>query len=208
MKLIIFGATGTLGRVLVKHAIKAGHQVTAFTRSGEFPHLSHANLSIVQGDVLAANVVAASLKNQEAVIVALGAGRKGHVRTAGTQNIIAGMREHGVKRLLVQSTLGANDSKENLNFFWKNIMFGMLLRPAMADHETQEEAVGTSGLAWTIMRPAAFTDGPATGAYKHGFAHDSAAKLTLKISRADIADFFMAQLSSDRYLHQTPALSY
>lgn len=208
MKLIIFGATGTLGRVLVQHAISAGHQVTAFTRSGEFPYLTHENLSVIQGDVLAPEAVAASIKGQEAVIVALGAGRKGHVRTAGTVNVIAGMRQHGVKRLLAQSTLGADDSKGHLNFFWKNIMFGMLLRPAMADHETQEKAVRKSDLEWTIVRPAAFTDGPATGHYQHGFARDYNKKLKLKISRADIADFFMAQLNSDRYLRQTPALSY
>lgn len=208
MKLIIFGATGTLGRVLVKHALNAGHEVTAFTRSGNFPYLAHKNLSIIQGNVLEAGAVATSIKGQEAVICALGAGRKGHVRTAGTVNIIAGMRKHGVKRFLCQSTLGAGESRENLNFLWKHIMFGLLLRPAMADHETQEKAVRNSDLDWTIVRPAAFTDGPATGDYEHGFQADYSGKLTLKISRADIADFFMAQLSSNHYLHKTPALSY
>ena len=57
------------------------------------------------------------------------------------------------------------------------------------------------------MRPGAFTDGPLTGNYKHGFSyHDKSTKL--KISRADVADFMLKQLISDEYLNKTPALSY
>lgn len=33
MKLIIFGATGTVGRHVVEQALRQGHEVTAFTRT-------------------------------------------------------------------------------------------------------------------------------------------------------------------------------
>ena len=77
----------------------------------------------------------------------------------------------------------------------------------MADHLEQEQHVRDSGLDWTIVRPAAFTDGERTGQYRHGFAAQ-AEGLTLKISRADVADFMMRQLRSLDYLRKTPALSY
>jgi len=52
--------------------------------------------------------------------------------------------------------LGVGDSRGNLNFLWKYIMFGLLLRAAYADHIQQEEYVMKSGLDWTIIRPAVY----------------------------------------------------
>jgi uncharacterized protein YbjT (DUF2867 family) len=77
----------------------------------------------------------------------------------------------------------------------------------MADHWEQEQHVRDSGLRWTIVRPAAFTDGEKTEQYQHGFMAQ-AKGLTLKISRADVADFMIRQLRSLDYLRKTPALSY
>lgn len=208
MKIVIFGATGTIGRVLVAQALEAGHVVIAFTRSGKFDGEQHGNLSVLRGDVLDEKAVAMAIEGQDAVMCTLGAGRNGIVRSKGTENILKGMKAHGVSRFICQSTLGAGDSAGNLNFFWKNIMFGMLLRPAMADHNIQENYVRNSDVDWTIVRPAAFTDGPITGKYQHGFPGNSPKGLALKISRADVAHFLLKQLESDAYLNQTASLSY
>ncbi len=208
MKLVVFGATGTLGRVIVEQALDAGHSVTAFTRDGVFGHIQHPKLSVVQGDVLQADSVAAAIEGQDAAICALGAGRKGGIRATGTKHILAGMKQHGVRRFVCLSSLGVGDSAGNLNFFWKNIMFGLLLRPAYEDHGIQETIVRDADLDWTIVRPAAFTDGPRTGTYKHGFSGKSPNGLELKVSRADAAEFMLSQLNSDAYLHQSPGVSY
>jgi len=90
------------------------------------------------------------------------------------------------------------DSQGNLNFFWKRIMFGMLLREAFEDHVIQEDHVKQSRLDWTIVR---------TGAYRHGFPGDDRTT-TPKISRADVADFMLRQLKDNRYRHLTPGLAY
>lgn len=85
-------------------------------------------------------------------------------------------------------------------------MFGLLLRTAYDDHQRQEQAVTGSGLDWTIVRPSAYTDGPRTGSYRHGFGLD-AEGLRLKISRADVAEFVLRQLGSDEYLRRAPGVS-
>ncbi len=207
MNLIIFGATGTVGRLLVEQALSQGHRVTAFARRPSALKLDHRDLTRRAGDVLDRGAVADAVQGHDAVLIALGAGRKGGVRAAGTEHIIGAMARHGVRRLVCQSTLGAGDSRAQLNFFWKRIMFGLLLRPAYADHEAQEALVRQSGLDWIIVRPAAFTDGPATGACKHGFPPTEKA-LKLKVSRADVAGFMLRQLTDDAYLRQSPGLSY
>jgi len=207
MKLIIFGATGTVGRQLVDQALAQGHQVTAFVRDPAALKLEHRGLTHQAGDVLDPNAVSDAVRGHDAVLIALGAGRKGTVRAVGTKHVIEAMKRHGVRRLVCQSTLGAGDSRPVLNFFWKRIMFGLLLREAYADHEAQEALVKRSGLDWTIVRPGAFTDGPVTGAYKHGFA-PTETDLKLKISRADVASFMLRQLTGSAYLHRSPSLSY
>ncbi|MET9025078.1 SDR family oxidoreductase [Nocardia sp. NPDC004168] len=206
MRIAVFGATGTVGRLVVERALREGHEVTAFTRSAASVTQRHERLRVVEGDVLDTDSVQRAVEGQEAVLISLGNGRKGVVRAGGTKAIIDAMRRTGVKRLICQTTLGVGDSKGNLNFLWKYVMFGLLLRPAYADHVEQEKYVMASDLDWTIVRPSAFTDGPATGSYRRGFRADEPG-LTLKIARADIADFMIEQLTDTTYLRQAPGIS-
>ncbi len=209
MNILIFGSTGGTGRQVVEQALEQGHRVTAFARNPAKLDINHTNLKVVQGDVMDLPSVEKAVQGQEAVVCVLGAGQKmtGTIRSEGTQQIIHAMEKAGIRRFICQSTLGAGDSWENLNFFWKYIMFGFLLRNVFADHQRQENYVLQSGLDWTIVRPGAFVDGNRTGNYRHGFpSNDKTSKL--KISRADVADFILKQLADDKYIHKTPSLSY
>lgn len=207
MKITIFGATGTVGSLMVEKALSQGHSVTAFARQPSALTSTHAALTRYAGDVLDQQAVSDALLGHDAVLIALGAGRKGTVRSEGTRNILDAMEQHGVRRLICQSTLGAGDSHPLLNFFWKRIMFGFLLKAVFVDHQEQETIVRQSDLDWTIIRPGAFTDGRMTGLYRHGFT-PSEKNIKLKISRADVADFMLKQVNADTYLHLAPGLSY
>lgn len=206
MKLIIFGATGSVGTLLVQQALQQGYTVTAFTRNTDkLSAISHERLSVFKGDLFNPADVDRAIAGQDAVLCVIGDGNKGTVRSQGTKNIIAAMKNNGVKRLVCETTLGLGDSKGNLNLMWK-ILFGIFLRKAFKDHEMQEQHVFGSRLDYTIVRPSAFTDGDVTGAYKVGF--DSRAKgLTLKIARADVADFILKQVNTDRFLNRAVSIS-
>ncbi|VAV86365.1 Flavin reductase [hydrothermal vent metagenome] len=208
MKLIIFGATGSVGHHIVRQALVQEHEVTAFARNPDALNLDHASLSLIAGDVYDLPAVSRAIKGHDAVLITLGSkSLTGNLRSEGTANIISAMQEHWVSRLICQTTLGVGNSRGNLNFFWKYVMFGMLLRAVYKDHIIQENIVRSSGLDWTIVRPAAFTHGPETGIFKHGFSAQEK-HLTLKIARADVAHFMLQQLISKRYLRWTPGLSY
>ena len=209
MKIIIFGATGTVGQHLVKQALEQNHQVTAFGRNPEvLKHLNNLNFSFHQGDVLDREAVKNALMGHDVVICTLGAGRKGGLRAPGTKNIMEGMTQLGIQRFICQTTLGCGESVKNLNFVWKHIMFGWLLKGAYKDHKLQEDFVNRSPLDWTIIRPAAFTDGPLTGRYKHGFPGDEK-EITLKISRSDIAHFMLNNLvATSVNLRKALSISY
>jgi putative NADH-flavin reductase len=207
VKIAIFGSTGSVGRELVKQALDQGHTVTAFARDPAKLKITDLRLKIYQGDVLDDLAVEGAVLGQDAVLCALGAGRNGNIRSEGTRNITHAMERADVRRFICQTTLGVGDSRGNLNYFWKYLMFGLLLRQAYADHVRQEECIMQSGLDWIIVRPSAFVDGNCTGVYRHGFSGTDKTT-TLKISRADVADFMLKQLSDDTYLRKTPGLSY
>lgn len=208
MRVIVIGATGTVGRLAVKEILSEGHQVTAFARSPERLDIRHQNLKLVRGNAMSEEEVAAAIEGQDGVVVTLGSGisRKSTVRSEGTMNVIKGMQQHGVSRLVCQSTLGTYETWSNLNFFWKRIMFGLLIKPVFLDHELQEKLVRASGLDWTIVRPSAFADGPASESFNVDFA-PTMRNLTLKITRSDVARFLVKQLSDLRYLRRAVSIS-
>ena len=210
MKLIVFGSTGLLGKQVLQQANEAGYEVTAFCRdSSKLEYADEQKLQVLTGDVLDPKSVEEAIKGHDMVCVVLGSGkqRKGVVRSEGTRNVIAGMKKNGVDRLVCVTTLGAGDSKESLNFFWKRIMFGWYLKDVFLDHELQEKYVQESGLSWTVVRPAALTDGEKTTQYRYGFSPNDKT-IKLKISRRDVADFIVKELANNHYVHKTPGLSY
>lgn len=209
MKLIIFGSTGGTGRQLVAQALEQGHAVTAFSRSPEKPGQKHEKLQLVKGDVLDFSSVESALQGQDAVLCSLGSPAMNNkkIRANGTKNIIHAMEKTAIRRFICQSGLGCGDSHNLLPFHYKYFIFPLMLRYVYADHELQEKHIKQSQLDWTIVRPAALTDGKRTGTYRHGFTAPDKS-LTIKISRADVADFMLKQLAEDTYLHATPGVSY
>ncbi|MEM8913031.1 MAG: SDR family oxidoreductase [Planctomycetota bacterium] len=207
MHITIFGASGSVGRHLVQQALDAEMEVTAVVRDPSRIAIQNDRLHVSVADAaIDDHRLRDAIRGRSAVVVALGDGMRGRIRHEGTRNVISAMREVGVDRLICQSTLGAGDSAANLNWLWR-LVFWVPLRKAMADHVRQEQCVRDSGLDWTVVRPAAFTDGERTRRYRHGFG-SVAQGLALKISRADVADFMVRQLGSAEYLRATPALSY
>jgi len=196
MKLAIFGSTGKTGIELVKQALEEGHTVTAFVRDPARLAIENEKLTFVKGDVFDPVSVAQAIKDQDAVVCALGVGsdlKKTTVRTTGTINIISGMQKNNVKRLIVLTAMGVGESWDDLSLFNK-FFFATLLKSSRDDHETQEAAVKESGLDWTIIRPSGLTETPRTGVYEVG---ENIPATTSKIARADVADLVIKELEQN-----------
>jgi putative NADH-flavin reductase len=221
MRLAIFGPTGGTGRRLVERAIAEGHDVTAFARNPSRVTARHERLHIVVGDALDPASVREAVAGNEAVICVLGSrtpsnplhprrpGDPHGVGSAGAENIIAAMREHGLRRFVCQTAWGVGESRQDPGFagaFFMNVLVPPLLRDEYADKEAQEKIVAESDLDWIIVRPMIMTNGPWTNDYR--------ADVDLKpgrrpyISRADVADFLLKQLTDDTFVRSTPAIGY
>ncbi len=205
MNITLFGATGGTGREITQQGLAQGYDITALVRDPAKLDIEHPNLLVVTGDVLDANVVAQAVAGSEAVIVSLGNTKNNpdDVVSQGTRHIVDAMHEHGVRRLIIVSSLGVGDSKDQVGVAFKLLM-KTVLRKAIEDKEQQEEIVRNSGLDWTIVRPGGLRDGGPTGDYQ--VSTDSSHQSGM-IQRGDVADFVLKQLKSDEYVGRAPAVT-
>jgi len=205
MKLAIFGATGGTGRLVAEKALAQGYEVSALVRDPGRLALVHDRLTVVTGNVLDTVAVEQTLNGAGAAIISLGntSNNPDYIVSEGTRVILAAMKKLAVPRVVVVSSIGVGDSKDQVPFFFKMLMKSALKKP-MEDKERQEAAVMASGLDWIIVRPGGLTDNPANGSYKAGLDKTIVAG---QVSRADVADFVLRQVTDDTYLRKTPAIS-
>ena len=210
MNILIIGATGGTGRELVQQALDAGHKVTALVRKPSKVRTQHQNLTVVKGNVLDYDAVDFSMRGMHAVISALGHKQwliKTNILSEGTKNIIASMEKHGVKRFICETSLGVGESKWRFGLYHTLFVIPFIIYFYFRDKELQERYIKESSLDWTIVRPGQLTSGRMRGVYRHGTDIGSWI-FTSWISRADVADFMLKQLSDETYLHMAPGLAH
>ena len=208
MKIIVFGATGGTGREIVAQALRAGHEVTAFTRNPS-AFEPRPGLTIVSGRTEEQSAVEQAIAGSEAVLCALG-GRpwrpREQVCSTAMRNIAPSMVKHDVRRIVAMSTFGAGDTRPQVGWLARNLFFGLVLRSEVADKEAMEPQLASSDLQWTVVRVGLLTDGPARGVWRA--ADDGSIRGMGKIARADVANFMLAQLESEDWLRRKPVLMY
>jgi uncharacterized protein YbjT (DUF2867 family) len=201
-RLLIVGATGGTGRQLVKQALERGYVVTAFVRDPSRLQVDHPQLTVTQGDVLDEGAVEAAVRGHEAVLSALGHKRffyPTRILSAGTRNIVRAMDTHGVPRLICETSLGIGDSAGRMGLYYTLFVIPVILPFYFWDKTRQERVIAGSNVEWVIVRPAVLTNGDKRGGSRHG-RHVGGFLLTARISRADVANFMLNQLTSDTYL--------
>jgi putative NADH-flavin reductase len=211
MKVLVVGATGRTGRLLTRGALERGHQVTALARAPEKLGDLAGRVRVVAGDVLDGGVVSDAVDGQTAVLVALGVARSRRapaVNALGTLNVIRSMQRYGVRRLVVLSAGGTAPGRDpNLPWVFDRVLKPLLLGAAYADLRRMETSVRTSELDWTIVRVSgALTNGPARGAYRAEPGYSLPGGRS--ISRADVAEYMLDQLTLTGDIGHAVALAY
>lgn len=212
MKIVVFGATGIIGKAVVYEALKKGHEVTVLTRNARKVTTRHEHLHIVEGNVVDKNIVRTVLKGQEAVIQALGIGGKGDgkptsIVSEANKIIMTEMEQMNVKRLLAISVIGAGNSLTFLPWIYRKLVLPLFMKWFQAvidDKNRMEPMIKRSGLDWTIVRCTTVKERPATGKVN---ATLDGKGLKFSISAADMAEFIVNQLTDSSFLRQTPTIS-
>jgi nucleoside-diphosphate-sugar epimerase len=210
LRVLIIGATGGTGRQLVQQALDQGHQVTAFVRDPSKLRIEHANLRVVKGNVLDYASVESAMRGQSAVLCALGHKRffyPNKIQSNGMRNILRAMKACDVPRLICETALGIGNSVGRLGLPHTFFILPLILPFYMWDKLRQEELITASDRDWVIVRPGVLTNGDARGSYRHGPKVGSYL-WPLKISRADVSDFMLKQLTDDAYVGAAPGVGW
>lgn len=203
LHLLVFGGTGPTGQFIVRQALDRGCRVTAFVRDPAKLGVTHPRLATVTGDVQDPAAVDAALATRpDAVISALGITVKQDGATPladGTRHVLAAMERHGVRRLVVVSSLGAGDSRGQGNLLARLIQ-KYLLRRTLEDKTKQESLIAAAPVDATVFRPPQLTN---TGEIRDDIVVWSGPqprrRLTWKVPRATVARYALDAVLTDRY---------
>jgi len=208
-KILVLGATGGTGRLIVSQAVARNYDVTVLTRSAaKAGGLEGAKLIV--GDARDEIVLRQALEGRDAVISALGTPasplREVTQLSTATRALVSAMKAEQVSRLICITGIGAGDSAGHGGFLFDNLIFPLLLRKVYADKNRQEAIIRESGLDWVLVRPSVLNDKPGRDAIRaltdlsdfHGGT----------ISREDVASFVLDQLHADAWLHRSPLITW
>ena len=185
MNLLILGATGRTGRLVVERALAAGHNVTALVRSLEKLTMSNSNLRVVAGQATNTSDISRALEGADAVISTLGG--KGSVIADSTQAIVTAAREAGVSRVVALSSwLVERDRMDAMTRLLTGIAMGAVIK----DQSAGEQMLRRSDLEWTIVYASMLSDGPARGSVVV-LPDGAKRRMSEKISRADVAAWML-----------------
>jgi putative NADH-flavin reductase len=183
--------------------------VVAFVRNPSKLGIAHGHLSIVQGELSDRALIERAVGGADVVLSVLGprGGSRDKPLTKGMQNVVAAMKKLHVRRLIVTSTLSAKDP-EDMPEFRARLLVGLV---KLTMHAVYQEIVGVaetvrgSDLDWTIVRLTLLNNQPKSGRVRAG--HLGCGEVGAWISRADIADFMIAQVADSTWLRKAPVIS-
>jgi len=210
MKILIIGATGGTGTAIVGQALSQGHAVTVLVRNPAKMTIMHEQLVVVKGNVLDYDSVDQAVQGHDAIVSALGHKQfflKNRILSDGTKNIIRAMEKHKLKRLIFESSLGVGDSRGKLGLYYTLFVIPFIIFYYYEDKELAERYIMESSLDWTIVRPGQLTNGKKRGVYREGLNVGNWFS-SVRISRADVANFMLKQLTDNSYLKKTPGVAY
>lgn len=211
MKIALYGATGNIGKRILKEALNRGHQVKAIVRDPKKLESTQSDLKVEMGDILDEADVAQKVKAHDVVISAYGTGA-GDPNLVGKvyQSLNKGMKRAGVKRVILVGGAGSLYVAPDLQLVDTPEFPESWKAAALAHREVLKFYQQEKELEWTYASPAALIEpGKRTGTFRWGenqLVTDAGGN-----SRISIEDFAVAvidEVEQRRYIRKRFTVSY
>jgi len=217
MHILVLGATGAIGILLIREALAASHTVVVYARSPQkIPEdlVNHEDVTIIQGGLTDVETLKRALEGVHAVVSALGpAVSKGPLHPSGTPIakgyavVVEAMKQQNVKRLIALGTSSNKDPHDKFDLeFWVLVNgVATFARTAYKDMVAIGETIRASGdLVWTLARVPILTSQKKTEVVA-GYVGDKKTKAWL--SRAGYAAWVIQELDKNEWARESPLIS-
>ena len=150
MTVLVVGATGSIGRLVVEEAIRQGHAVRALVRTPGKARRLPPEAQVVRGDVTRPDTLPGAVDGVDAIVFTLGSDGAGKVGAesvdyGGVRNVLGALGSR-VARIALMTAIGVTNRTGEYN-------------RATESHDWKrrsERLVRASGLPYTIVRPGWF----------------------------------------------------
>lgn len=197
--ILVAGATGGVGQHLIGRLTAQDYSVRALVRDtarAEQLFAAQDRLTLVEGDTGKPITLPRAVVGAGAVICAIGAkapvgdNSPEKVDYEGVRNLVLAARNAGIGRFILVSSLAVTHPEHPLNNFGRVLDW----------KRRGEDALRTSGLLYTIIRPGGLTDAPGGAS---ALKVDQGDRTSGMISRSDVAAVCVAALDEIATYHTT-----
>jgi len=215
MRILLLGATGRTGKLILRIATAKGYDVNCLVR---YPDKIKINdrILIFKGNPTKINDLKNAADGCEAIITALNISRKSDFPWAKLitpktflsdviTNIIDLSRQSNIKRLIVCSAWGVAETKKDLPYWFRWFIDNSNISAAYSNHERQEDILKKSDLNWTIVRPSGLTN--TKKLQKISESYQNIPKPNLTISRQSVAKYMVDSLENENLIKKIVVIS-
>jgi uncharacterized protein YbjT (DUF2867 family) len=211
VKILVLGATGGTGRLVVEQALTRGDGVVAYVRNPR-GIAAKPGLEIVVGQLGDTLALKAAIAGTDAVLVCLGTSGKRMEKSVDLMqkslpSIITAMKAANVARMVLVSAYGLGETARTAVLIAR-VVYKTVVGAIYRDKERAEALLPGSGLKWTRVYPVILTNGPLTDAVEVRPMTEVRKVAGLpKVSRADVAHVTLDAAKDDRTIGQTLLVS-
>lgn len=215
-RILLLGATGRTGRLSLEYALSQGMEVSALVRNAAAITARSDRLTVIEGSPMNADDVRNAIEGCEAVVSTLNNNRTSDnpwarrlspslFMTQSIRTCLAAMKERGMRRIVVLSSVGVNDSFDDAVFVMRWLIRNTNLQYTFQDHDAQESELRRSGMDWTAVRAALLNDGKKLKTLVESYYNEP--KPALMISRLHTARYLIDCLNDQTTFRKAPTIS-
>lgn len=204
MNILLLGATGRTGKLVLEELLKSGYGVHALVRNGRKVSTQSEQLTVLEGDTRDPDTLVKAISGCEGLISVLNVSRTSDFPWAKLRaperllsdtmkNILNIASPERLKKIVVCSAWGVHETRKELPGFFRWLIDHSNIGFAYRDHERQETLLRNSHFDYTIVRPVGLTNFSRSRRIRVTVSNRPKPKMT--ISRRSVARFLVKSLS-------------
>lgn len=208
LKILVFGATGRLGRKVVEYALQEGHEIFAFVRHPAKLSLQHPHLHIIQGDAEDPETIENAIPGKDLLISCLGVSNLKPPITLMSDAVLFMLDAMGrfqVPRILAVGGAGILQETPD-RFKMESPGFPPFFKAISEDYLRVYELLKASDREWTLICPPTMPERVRTGQYR--VLGDYFPEGGQQICVEDVADFILKEIQARQFIGQRVGMAY